>query len=81
MGNAQSGKPIQLTGKAKLAASKFDADEQHVLHKIWQDMSERSNGKGACNASVIEDNLLEVFDLLLRRQMDYNLPINLYFTI
>lgn len=46
MGNGQSGKPIQLTGKAKLAASKFDSDEQHVLHKIWQDMSDRSNGKG-----------------------------------
>lgn len=53
MGNVQSGKPIQLTGKAKLAASKFDADEQHVLHKIWQDMSERSNGKGVPTASCI----------------------------
>ena len=46
MGNGSSGKPIQLHGKAKLAASKFDLDEIHVLHKTWQDMSDRSNGKG-----------------------------------
>ena len=62
MGNVQSGKPIQLTGKAKLAASKFDADEQHVLHKIWQDMSERSNGKGMYHATVFMDNLPNVLD-------------------
>ena len=46
MGNGSSGKPIQLHGKAKLAASKFDLDEMHVLHKTWQDMSDRNHGKG-----------------------------------
>jgi hypothetical protein len=58
MGNGHSGKssfgknlsafgnPIHLQGKAKIAASKFDLDEIHVLHKTWQDMSDRSNGKG-----------------------------------
>ena len=46
MGNGSSGKPVLLHGKAKLAASKFDTDEIHVLHKTWQDMSDRSNGKG-----------------------------------
>ena len=33
-------------GKAKLAAKKFDSDELFVLEKLFNEMSERNNGKG-----------------------------------
>ncbi len=44
--------------EAKLAAQKFDDDEIHVLKKTWQDLADRSNGKG-----IDKDTFLQYFPL------------------
>lgn len=44
--------------EAKLAAQKFDDDEVHVLKKTWQDLADRSNGKG-----IDKDTFLQYFPL------------------
>ena len=51
MGNMQG---LKLTGEeAKLAANKFDTDEIHVLKKTWQDLADRTNGKGIDKVCMI----------------------------
>lgn len=44
--------------EAKLAAQKFDTDEIHVLRKTWQDLADRSNGKG-----IDKETFLQYFPL------------------
>ena len=45
---------LKLTGEeAKLAANKFDTDEIHVLKKTWQDLADRTNGKGIDKVCMI----------------------------
>lgn len=44
MGNKQSAG--ELHSEAKLAASKFENDELHVLKKTWVDLAERNDGLG-----------------------------------
>jgi serine/threonine protein kinase/Ca2+-binding EF-hand superfamily protein len=39
-------RPHHQNFEAKLALHKFDQDEIHVLKKTWQDLADRSNGKG-----------------------------------
>ena len=51
-------KSLKLEGKTKLAANRFDTDEVHVLHKTWQDLADRSNGKG-----IDKDTFLQYFPL------------------
>jgi serine/threonine protein kinase/Ca2+-binding EF-hand superfamily protein len=46
------------TTEAKLAIQKFDQDELHVLKKTWQDLADRSNGKG-----IDKDTFLQYFPL------------------
>jgi hypothetical protein len=43
---------------AKLAAQKFDEDEICILRKTWQDLSDRSKGKG-----IDKDTFLQYFPL------------------
>lgn len=47
-----------LHKEARIAAQKFDDDEIHVLKKTWEDLSERSNGKG-----IDRDTFLQYFPL------------------
>jgi Ca2+-binding EF-hand superfamily protein len=47
-----------LHHEAKIAAQKFDDDEIHVLKKTWQDLADRSNGKG-----IDKDTFLQYFPL------------------
>ena len=54
MGNSHK----KLNGEARLAATKFDSDEIEVLEKTWQDMADRSNGKG-----IDKDTFLQYFPL------------------
>ena len=58
MGNSHGGKLPKLEGKVKVAANRFDEDEMHVLHKTWQDLADRSNGKG-----IDKDTFLQYFPL------------------
>jgi Ca2+-binding EF-hand superfamily protein len=51
-------KSLKLDGKTKLAANRFDTDEVHVLHKTWQDLADRSSGKG-----IDKDTFLQYFPL------------------
>lgn len=44
MGNKHSAG--ELHNEAKLAASKFEDDELHILKKTWEDLAERNDGKG-----------------------------------
>ena len=44
--------------EAKLAALKFDTDEIHVLRKTWQDLADRSTGKG-----IDKETFLQYFPL------------------
>lgn len=44
MGNKHSAG--ELHHEAKLAASKFESDELHILKKTWDDLAERNDGKG-----------------------------------
>jgi Ca2+-binding EF-hand superfamily protein len=44
--------------EAKLAFQKFDHDELHVLKKTWQDLADRSNGKG-----IDKETFLQYFPL------------------
>ncbi len=62
MGNSHK----KLNGEARLAATKFDNDEIEVLEKTWQDMADRSNGKG-----IDKDTFLQYFPLngLLGKQI------------
>jgi hypothetical protein len=45
MGN-KNNRPEVLHDCARLAASKFSNDEVKLLQKTWQDLADRSNGKG-----------------------------------
>jgi Ca2+-binding EF-hand superfamily protein len=47
-----------LHKEARIAAQKFDDDEIHVLKKTWEDLSERSNGKG-----IDKETFLQYFPL------------------
>lgn len=76
MGNGSSGKPVLLHGKAKLAASKFDLDEIHVLHKTWQDMSDRSNGKGEHHYLLDQGNCEGVTNNASNIEFDVEFLIN-----
>lgn len=44
MGNKNSAG--ELHNEAKLAASKFENNELHILKKTWEDLAERNDGKG-----------------------------------
>lgn len=44
--------------EAQIAAKKFDSDERFLLQKIWQDLADRSDGKG-----VDKDTFLKYFPL------------------
>lgn len=44
--------------EAKLAKQKFDEDEIFVLKKIWQDLADRSGGKG-----INKETFLQYFPL------------------
>ena len=57
MGNKQSSAG-PLHTHAKLAASKFDQDELHVLKQTWQDLADRNEGKG-----IDKDTFLKYFPL------------------
>jgi Ca2+-binding EF-hand superfamily protein len=57
MGNNSSTNTSGNT-ELKLASQKFDADEIHVLRKTWQDLADRSTGKG-----VDKDTFLQYFPL------------------
>jgi Ca2+-binding EF-hand superfamily protein len=46
------------TQESKLAAQKFDSDEIVVLEKTWQDLADRSNGKG-----IDKETFLQYFPL------------------
>jgi Ca2+-binding EF-hand superfamily protein len=50
--------PSNSHNEAKLAAQKFDQDEIHVLRKTWQDLADRSSGKG-----VDKETFLQYFPL------------------
>mmetsp|Transcript_11288 Transcript_11288/g.17176 ORF Transcript_11288/g.17176 Transcript_11288/m.17176 type:complete len:828 (-) Transcript_11288:222-2705(-) len=56
MGNTNS--PSHIHSKARLAASKFDKDELHVLRATWTDLAERNHGKG-----IDKDTFLQYFPL------------------
>lgn len=47
-----------LSKEAKLASQKFDSEELHTLKKTWQDLADRSNGKG-----VDKETFLQYFPL------------------
>lgn len=47
-----------LHHEARKAALKFDTDEIHVLRKTWQDLADRSGGKG-----IDKDTFLQYFPL------------------
>jgi len=36
----------QLHNESKIFAQKFDSDEIYLLQKTWQDLADRTNGKG-----------------------------------
>jgi len=55
MGNSSTS---SLHGTAKLAANRFDSDEIVVLQKTWQDLAERTNGKG-----IDKETFLQYFPL------------------
>jgi Ca2+-binding EF-hand superfamily protein len=44
--------------EAQLAAQKFDEDEIYVLRKTWQDLADRSSGKG-----IDKETFLQYFPL------------------
>lgn len=46
MGNGHGHNPGQLHNESKLAQSKFDVDEIYIIQKIWEDLADRTNGKG-----------------------------------
>lgn len=46
------------TPEGKLSAQKFDADEICILEKTWQDLADRSNGKG-----IDKETFLQYFPL------------------
>lgn len=58
MSGGNSGGTSNMHGEAKLAAQKFDQDEIHVLRKTWQDLADRSSGKG-----VDKETFLQYFPL------------------
>jgi Ca2+-binding EF-hand superfamily protein len=47
-----------LHHEAKLARQKFDDDEIHVLKKTWQDLADRTGGKG-----IDKETFLQYFPL------------------
>lgn len=48
----------QLHAESKLAASKFDQDELHILKQTWQDLADRCEGRG-----IDKDTFLQYFPL------------------
>lgn len=58
MGTNHSKESNSTHNEAKLAAQKFDTDEIHVLRKTWQDLADRSNGKG-----IDKETFLQYFPL------------------
>jgi serine/threonine protein kinase/Ca2+-binding EF-hand superfamily protein len=48
----------RLHAEAKLAASKFDEDELHILKQTWQDLADRCEGRG-----IDKDTFLQYFPL------------------
>jgi Ca2+-binding EF-hand superfamily protein len=57
-GTSHSSHDPHLHHEAKLALQKFDEDERVVLKKTWQDLADRSGGKG-----VDKDTFLQYFPL------------------
>lgn len=55
---ANNSNPGELHAESRLAASKFAEDEIHVLRKTWQDLADRSNGKG-----IDKETFLQYFPL------------------
>jgi serine/threonine protein kinase/Ca2+-binding EF-hand superfamily protein len=47
-----------LNKEAQVAASKFDSDEMHLLKKTWEDLADRTNGKG-----IDKETFLQYFPL------------------
>ena len=58
MGNKSSSITGGLSAHAKLAASKFDKDELHILKQTWSDMADRCDGKG-----IDKETFLQYFPL------------------
>ena len=58
MGSGRSDSSNSSHQEAKLAATKFDGDEIHVLKKTWKDLSDRSGGKG-----IDKETFLQYFPL------------------
>ena len=71
MGN-KNANAAQLHNEARLAASKFDADELLVLQRTWVDLAERSDPQKGVNKEtflqymplngLLGDRLFDVFD-------------------
>lgn len=77
MGNSMH----RLNNETRLAASKFDADEIQVLEKTWQDLADRSNGKGIDKETFLQyfplngllgDRLFAEFDVKGTGQIDFD---------
>ena len=58
MGNKGSTPTAGLSAHAKLAASKFDKDELHILKQTWSDLADRCDGKG-----IDKETFLQYFPL------------------
>lgn len=57
MGHSSSN-PAHLHSESRLAAARFDDDEIFILKKTWEDLAERSNGKG-----IDKETFLQYFPL------------------
>lgn len=76
-----SSNPVaNLTPEARIAAQKFDDDEIHVLRKTWQDLADRSNGKGIDKETFLQyfplhgllgDRLFAQFDIKKKGYIDF----------
>ena len=58
MGNKHSGAGKLHEGAPKRAAQKFTKEEMWVLHKTWEDMAERNDGRG-----IDKETFLQYFPL------------------
>ena len=66
---------LKLTGEeAKLAANKFDTDEIHVLKKTWQDLADRTNGKGIDKVRMHYANIIFLLHFFIRKHF-YNISL------
>ena len=50
--------PGELHSEALVAAQRFDADELYLLQKTWNDLADRTNGKG-----IDKETFLQFFPL------------------